>query len=288
MAGESITAPMQVQWRDALIGDLDGRVRLAEVRGWLESPEMRTGDVDRPGRHGMFAGELRASARIIEVDWHIVDGDDVEALEMMRSAGAITENPVEEPLALWVGTDEVQMVQARCHRWSIPTTVEWTTGFRRGSFMFKATDPRRYSVNLSTASTGLPAPAASGLAFPLAFPLDFGPGTSGGEIIVTNDGAAATWPVFIITGPVTGPVITNLDTGQRLQFDGDFTVASGQELVIDTDARTALIGGVTRRGELATAQWFPINAGSSVRIGFTASSYDVSAQLQIQWRAAWL
>jgi hypothetical protein len=286
MAGELITASMQVQWRDALIGDPDGRIRLTEVRGWLESPDMRVGDVDRPGRHGMFAGELRTTGRIIEVDWRIVDDD--EALAQMRGIGTPSENPAEEPLALWVGTDEVQMVQARCHRWSIPTTVNWTTRVYEGSLMFKATDPRRYSINLSTASTGLPAPAASGLAFPLAFPLDFGAGTSGGEIMATNQGAAATWPVFTVTGPVTGPVITNLNTGQRLQFAGDFTVAAGQELVIDTDARTALIGGVTRRNELITAQWFPINADSSARIGFTASSYDASAQLQIQWRSAWM
>lgn len=286
MSGEQVTRPMQVQWRGVLIGDTDRRVLLSEVRGWLDSPDMRTSDSDRPGRHGQFPGSMFAGGRTIEVDFTILDES---MLAAMQAAPIPDENPVEESLTVWVGTAQAQTVQARCARWSLPTDAQFAAGYRRGTYQFKATDPRKYGTSLRTASTGLPAPVDSGLAFPLAFPLDFGAGVQGGDMTVYNGGDAAMWPVWIIDGPVTGPIITCLDTGKQLAFDSSFTVLAGQQLVIDTDSRSVLLAGTTsRRDQVTTAQWFPLPGNARTRVGFSAAAYDAGARLSVQWRDSWL
>lgn len=281
-----ITGPGQVQWRNVLIGDPDLRIVLTEVRGWLDSPDMRSADADRPGRHGQFPGPLFAGGRTIEVDFGI---EDATLLSTMQAAPAPSENPTEEPLTLWIGTDRPQMVQARCTKWAVPTGIDFSVGLRIGTFQFKATDPRRYSTGLHTATTGLPKPSDSGLAFPLAFPLAFGEGVQGGNIAVANGGGAAVWPVLVIDGPVTGPVITCLDDGKVIAFNPTFKILAGQQLVIDSDTRAVLLAGSTsRRDQVDTAQWFPLPAGKTVRIGFSAASFEPDARLTVQWRDAWL
>ena len=106
-------------------------------------------------------------------------------------------------------------------------------------------------------------------------------------MVLANAGTIGTWPTWVITGPVTGPTITNLDTGQRLAFDPTFDVPAGQTMTIDSDAKTVFLTGVSRRDRLFVAEWFAIAPGS-VNVRFSAiSAFDVAASLTAQWREAW-
>lgn len=281
-------ADRQITWRGTVLGR-GSPYAITKIEGWQGLPDMRVSNSDRPGRHGQYPGSMRASGRVITVTYRISDhsGGLPDAVDALEAALAPDENPAEEQLRIsWDGT--TRMVMARCEGHQLTMDPRWPTGSATGTIRWTATDPRRYGMTLHSDSCELPAPVSSGLAFPLAFPLAFGPGTSGGVMVASNAGGAAVWPVLLVDGPSTGPVITDLDTGRRLEFDPSFQLLAGQQLVIDTDSRSVLLGGVTRRNRLLTAEWFPIPAKSSVKIGFAAAAYDPAAQLIVQWRDTWL
>ncbi|GAA1716397.1 hypothetical protein GCM10009745_76120 [Kribbella yunnanensis] len=286
-AGELITADGQLEWRGTLLGT-DSPYRMTNLQGWLDLPDARGDDPDRPNRHGSFQGSQVMGKRTITLTY-LIKGVPIEefgaVITKLRSITAPTEQPVEEPLVIRLD-GETWQVNARCTRRTISVERFYAIGYTTGAVQWQATDPRIYSLVDQTAATGLPSPPTDGLEFPLVFPLKFGTGRPGGRLTLVNSGGAASWPVWEIRGPVSGPIIANRDTGQRLVFDPAFTVGAGQTLVIDTDARTVLLNGVNRSDRLFTREWFPIPAGTSVQVDFAAASYHPSALLTARWRHA--
>jgi Phage tail protein len=286
-AGDLITTDGQVEWRGTLLGT-GSPYRMTRLEGWLDLAEVRGENHDRPGRHGMFAGSRVLGTRIITLSY-LVKGVPHEqfgaVVNTLRAITAPTEEPTEEPLVIRLDGESWQ-VHARCLRRTIDVQRYYSIGHTTGTIQWEATDPRLYSAIEQTAVTGLAAPPTNGLPFRLRFPLVFGTGRSGGRLVVTNRGGAASWPIFEIRGPVTGPTLANRDTGQRLVFDPGFSVGLGQTLVVDTDARTVLLNGVNQNGRLLTRQWFPIPAAGTVQVDFSATSYDPAAALTARWRDA--
>lgn len=290
-AGDLITAQQQLEWRGVLFGFPATPLAISNLTGWLDMPPTRSTPVDRPGRHGAFPSQLRASARVVEVEFTLADiNDDYTALGRLIDATALGEDDAEEPLVIWAGTDTAQMVMARCEKRAIPTDQDWSVGDHRATVQWvAATNPRRQSVALHTQTIGLPATSVGGLVFPLVFPLDFGSGHGGGRLVAINAGNAPSWPTFTLTGPLTGPIISNQDTGAQLIFDPTFVLTAGQQLVIDTDQRTVTLSGVSRRDRLVTAQWFPLAKTSATNVGFShVGTYDPAASFRADWRDSWI
>lgn len=286
-AGDLITTDGQVEWRGTLLGT-GSPYRMTRLQGWLDMAEMRGENHDRPGRHGMFAGTKVLGTRVVTLSYLVKGVPRAEfgaVVDRLRAITAPGEEPAEEPLVIRLDGQSWR-VNARCLRRTIDVERYYSVGHTSGSIQWEATDPRLYSAIEQTAVAGLPAPPTDGLGFPLRFPLVFGTGRAGGRLAATNRGGAATWPTFEITGPVTGPVLTNRDSGQRLVFDPAFSIDLGQTLVVDTDARTVLLNGVNQNGRLLTRQWFAIPAGGTLRVDFSATSYDAAATLTARWRDA--
>jgi hypothetical protein len=283
-AGDQITRDCQVEWRGVLWGE-GTSVGLADLPGWLDAPDLRVQSTGRPDRHGVYAGRSLAGARVVEVLLTAVS-DDLTLVDGIRAATAIAEDPTEEELVVWFGTGAAQLVYARLVRRALPTDLDWVTGVRRCRLQFMAPDPRRYSVTEYSASIGLPPTPSGGLAFPLAFPLDFGATTSVGQLTVTNGGDATTWPTLQIQGPVTGPIVTNVGTGDQLVFDPTWTVAAGETVEVDTDARSVTLAGVSRRDRLHRAGWFGLAPGDTNLTFTSVGAYDAAAELTVLWRDA--
>jgi len=76
-------------------------------------------------------------------------------------------------------------------------------------------------------------------------------GTVGQVAPVDYDGDLPESPIISIRGPITSPVITNLVTGDTLDF-GTITIGAGTTYVIDTryGYKTVTAGTVNKRGEL--------------------------------------
>ncbi len=285
-AGTLITAELELEWRNTLWGYPATGLGITDLTGWLDYT-LRGSNLDRPGRHGTLPGQTHAEERVIEVELTAID-DDPTLLATLRRLTVPDEDPAEEPLAIWAGTDQPQLVMAKLKRRAIPTDFEWSVGHHRATLQFAASDPKRYAVNESTSPTvGLPSPGVGGLTFPLTFPLAFGtPGTPG-STTVTNAGEAPTWPIYTLTGPITGPIIT---TGiSVLRFATDFELALGQTIVIDTDTRSVLLDGVARPDVLTQREWAYLPAGVPTVVAFNGQgSYDPAAGLQVTWRSAWI
>lgn len=286
-AGDLITADWQIEWRGVLLGS-GTSYGWSNLDGWLDLPGMRIGDQARPGRHGAYAGQQLADERVITWDatMYPATASFAAAVDVLRRVTAVEEAPDEEPLVIrlsgtaWLVNARVTRrrlpVDRRYNAQAVPVVVQWV-----------ATDPRLYSPQLQTSgAVGLPSPGAGGLVFPLVFPLTFGTGQAGGNFSLVNTGTVTTWPTFRIDGPVTGPVVTNVTTGQQLQFDPAFAVAAGQVLLVDTDTRTVTLQGVNRRSSLWVADWFGLPPGVTTSLKFTAAGGFTAGTLTAQWRHA--
>jgi len=287
MTGELVTAPHHLQWRDRLWGWPLSPWTISNLRGWHDLPPVRSAQVDRPDRHGVHLGKLRAGARLIEVELtQAADDDGVDLLEDVRDATALDEDPAEEPLTIWSGTGEPQTVWARLERRSVPTDWQWSIGHRRVVMQWLASDPRRYSAGPElSASVGLSPPVDGGLEFPLLFPLDFGDSVGAQILRPFNAGNVAVWPLIDLAGPLMGVRLVSSLTGQVLAFDPAWEIPAGQTVSVDTGNRSVTLAGVSQRTRLHTAQWFPLAKKSETPIVVTTTgAYDPASQVTVRWR----
>lgn len=285
--GDLITGLHQVQWRDTLWGWPATNITMSGLSGWKDRPPARTQNTDRTGRHGQMLGPQRLGGRLIEVTLRAARSSPgwLDTVSTVCDPG---DDPGEEPLVIWSGTDAPQLVFARVERLGVPTDQTWSLGDERAVIQWAATDHRRYGLTELNNSCGLPV-AGGGLAFPLAFPMDFGSAPSGGTMTLVNSGNTATSPVWTVTGPVVGPIITNVDTDEQLLINPAYTLPDGQQMVLDVDQRSVLVEGVNRRDLLLIAQWFnlPKQAASTIRFA-GVGAYDADARLAATWRDAYL
>ncbi|MET7811787.1 hypothetical protein ABZT26_13115 [Streptomyces sp. NPDC005395] len=125
----------------------------------------------------------------------------------------------------------------------------------------------------------------------LAWPLDFGTPGSTGRMTVVNTGTAETHPVVEFRGPVTAPSLTNVTTGDVLEYD--LPLADGDRLVVDTLAGTVVLNGTASRLYTATSRSVPertfvIPPGTNP-LSFRAApgSTDPAASVVVRYRAAY-
>jgi hypothetical protein len=280
-AGDLITRPWHIEWRSTLLGWPLTDITIADFRGWLELTPARTVMVDRGGRHGSYAGQQTFGARLIEAQLRFLQAD-YAALRALRAALAPADDPAEEPLAAWFGTDAPEVVWARVERAAIPTDRDFSLGDHRATVQWTASSAFRQSTQMQAAAVTVGQSGNTGLAWPLAFPLDWGDRTATGELTMVNTGNAVAWPVFTITGPTDGQVsITHAATGRRLRFAPSFFLAAGEQITVDTDARHVSQAGIGRDDLLIERGWFGVDPnGAPTTVVFTAPSGSLSAQ----WR----
>jgi hypothetical protein len=155
-----------------------------------------------------------------------------------------------------------------------------------------ADDPLLYSTTLKSSTVEAPT-SEGGIPFPIPFPIPFGAGVSGGSVSCANDGYADTWPTLRVTGPISGPVLSNVTTGEALRFESLY-LAAGQTLVVETAPRLrgAWVGDTSVLGALrhGSSTWFAIGAQATHTIGLSSigGNTDSSTLLTVEWRDAYL
>lgn len=280
-AGDLITSDGQIEWRQFVFG-ANPQFGLRSLTGWLDLPPQRLGVDPRAGRHGAYAGQFLSNERTVTATL-LLRGLLPTFQANVRSLRRITasnENGDEEPLVIQMNGIR-RMVFARCARRDIPVDNNYSAGVSIATLQWVASDPRQYILPQLNVSVGLAA-SSGGLVFPLVFPLDFGLGTSGGLLYLTNSGNAQAWPIFNLQGPLTAPQIINITTGKVLAFKSTTVIPAGQTWQIDTNYRTVtLLGSASsnRNGELQQRQWFAIDPGATYGIQLTSGVYDPAAQL---------
>ncbi|MDJ1136211.1 phage distal tail protein [Streptomyces iconiensis] len=253
--GDLLTRPGQVQYGDLLLGR-GTPYRWADLTGWGELPALDSGTVQRPDAHGAIPGLLLAQARTIGLEGLIVRARAAELGAVVGRFESGTVPVVDElPLVIWVDERGPLLCWARCVRRALPIGKGYNTGtLTEGAVEWEASDPRRYALDEQTAKAGLPAPEP-GLSWPLAWPLDWGKPGESGALSVTNRGNAATHPVIEFRGPMTRPSLTNIGSGDTLEYD--LPLGVDDVLTVDTLAGTATLNGTASRLYAVTARSMP-------------------------------
>lgn len=140
-----------------------------------------------------------------------------------------------------------------------------------------------------TTATVVPADDAPGWSPPLVPPLTFpGPLPAIGTT-VHQIGTTAAEITARIHGPITGPVLTNVTTGELVSFPG-LVLRAGEWLDLDFAAPSALQDGTANRyGRLdfALSTWWRLPMGQSV-ITLTGESITPDARAELAWRSPYL
>ncbi|WP_327368720.1 phage distal tail protein [Streptomyces sp. NBC_01217] len=297
-AGDLLTAVGQIQYGNLLIGR-GTPYSYKRLSGWAELPALDSGTVLRSGAHGAYPGLLLAQSRTIGLDGLMVRaprasiGAAVDVLE----AGLV---PVvdELPLAFWADERGPRLVWARCLRYMLPMEKGYRVGtILGGAVQWEATDARRYGLTERTVTASLPMPEP-GLNWgtdpgpeSLDWPLSFGAVGSAGGMSATNAGNAETHPVVEFRGPVLRPSLTNLQTGDVLEYD--LPLAAGDVLVVDTRAGTVTLNGTASRLYTVTARSVPEQtftlAPGTTDLLFRAApeSSDPAASALVRYRPAY-
>jgi len=257
---------------------------LQSLEGW-DSPESRSEFTDREGDHGAWASPVYLGSRPVTLSGTIVapsrdvlDG----AMDRLRVAAGLTDTA----LTVWESVPK----QSTVRRSGKPLMQYVTDTVATYSVMVTAADPRRYSTSLQSETTQLPS-SSGGLTPPVTPPLTSTAVTVAGEITADNEGTFETRAIFTVTGPADSPqILTAMPDGSVVFLNYTDILYDGDQLVIDTDAKTCVLNGVvSRRRFLVTPTGWPtIPAQSTVAVQFRAKYYNSTATLTASWRSAWM
>ncbi|MEU9306960.1 hypothetical protein [Streptomyces sp. NPDC048256] len=289
-AGALVTRPGHVQYGDLLLGP-GTPYRWKTLTGWEDLPPLDSGTVARSDAHGAFPGQLLAQSRTIGVDGLMVRAPRAQIGAVVGALSAATAPRVDEiPLVAWLDERGPLLAFARATRRAIPTTLGYRVGtITDAAIEWVATDPRRYELTERSVSATLPMPEP-GLSWPLAWPLSFGTPGSTGALSTQNAGDAETHPVVEFRGPTTLPALTNLATGDVIEYD--IPLAAGDVLTVDTLAGTVVLNGTASRLHTATSrsvpeQTFTLAPGAASLIFRAAPGSSPTATATVRYRSAY-
>jgi len=155
----------------------------------------------------------------------------------------------------------------------------------RFSVQLVATDPRRFGDAL-TASTGLPS-TTGGLTVPFTVPFTVDAVTVTGQASLANPGNNAGPVRLRIDGPVTGPVVTHVNSGRSLVFGSSIVLGAGEWIDVDMERREVLANGQSSRNGWVTSRgWSSFEPGVNTW-SFTAVAYHADSLLTVTATPAW-
>lgn len=279
------------------IADANGNQWMTmDEKGWHGSAAPRPGRTAKPASQGSYRSPLFRDSRIFSLTGWV------------SCPSRLARNNAEHQLAA-IFPDPYTLYQVICNEefGSLYVTVELDTMIQvtpqPGGFdllftlQMAAPDPRKYSTNTASASTGLPLSTGGldwatggGLNWSSGGGLNWGTVTSSGQISMANTGTADTYPTYTISAganPLVTPAITIQGTGATLFYNG--TLNAGDALIIVTNpfGRAVTLNGSTdRRPLLTTAQWTSIPAGTAQVAVFSANAYSSTATLAASWQPA--
>lgn len=264
----------------------------------FDLPATRTGNTARPRARGEFIGLDEFSGRdlILTFDVGAALGSYANlnaALSALRAATNTADiGNIEYPLFVQFPNAPLLGCMARATKRNFKPTLAMSLGNMAQGYILQlhATDPFFYSQTQTTSlSLGTP---VGGFTFPFTFNFSFGGGSNPSIASLTNSGDVECYPLLTVAGPCTYPAISNITTGQTIQFG--VTMATGDKLVIDTDLKTAVLtpnGSPSGTSVLSTIQqgwsWWAMAAGTS-QIQFSSlDSVGVAGTLTINWASAY-
>jgi len=252
------------------------------------TPDITTANRNRLRRHGMKPGDRYYTMRAFVLDVEVWGRTAQEYADNMAALMAALETQGEQPFVIQApeiaGGHKIRANVRRTRDSQSISTQSAQGKVSKFSVQFEATDPRLYLNDVSAQATTLPS-SVSGRTYDRTYPLDYGGVSTGGSIYATNIGNFVTPVIYRIAGPCVNPRIENLTTDEVMTFN--ITLADGESLIIDTDARTVQLDGVADRFYTKTSSnWIELEPGES-EITFRASTLT-TATMTMTYRSAWI
>jgi hypothetical protein len=271
------------------------------VEGWLGRPKPRTARTPRPQASGSYRAAAFGGERTITLTGATRCPDYVTRLEAVERleglAGDLTRlypftvtdlRGISRTADVELD-DDIKVRLVGPARW-----FDWTV-------VVAAPDPHRYDAVWQQPRSGMLADGGPGLDFGasgLNFApdgLDFGSPGSGLASQVANFGNARTYPIFAIKGPAEQPRVTDLATGEHIDFGGSLyegdvlTINCGEFPARGFPARSAFLNTYSdQRVLLSVPSLWPSVGPGEVR-NFQLSGNGLSAaELTVYLRSAWL
>lgn len=266
----------------------------------LALPATRNSDSDRPIARGQFKGLDLFSGRDITLtfDTGPPAGSYATLAAATSALRAITNTAdngdVEYPFFVQFPNSPLVGIMTRVRNRDIPVDLTYSLGNMAQNcvVLMHATDPFFYSQTQSN-TIGLPTPG-TGASFPWSYPLSFGSGGGSSVLSLTNAGDVECYPILTITGPCTYPTISNNSIAGTPTIQFGVTMATGDQLVIDTDLKTATYfsaGSALGQSAMATIQqgwtWWSMPSGTNAIQFASKDSTSVAGTLNVQWASAW-
>ncbi|MEV7501737.1 hypothetical protein [Streptomyces sp. NPDC093018] len=302
--GDRVTAPGHVQLGELLLGR-GTPYRWRSLSGWEDLPALDSGSVNRADGHGAILGRLLAQPRVITVDGIVIRARPDEIGGVVQQLGTATGvMDGEQPLVVQIDERGPLLAWVRVTNRAVPVELGYRVGTITGAALqFTATDPRRYELLERSARASLPIAEPgldwnstedgpdAGLDFHNETGLDFGPPGSTGTLTAHNEGNAPAHPLVEVRGPVSMPSLTNVTSGDVLEYDID--LAEGDVLTVDTGEGTVTLNATTSRLYTATARSVPEQSfvlwPGTADLAYRAApgSSDPAASVTVRWRSAY-
>lgn len=262
--------------------------RIDAIQGWDDGPDLDIVISEYGVADGGSVGFFPAKSKYMQIDGYVFCGDRGGMEAVKTILGQAFPRNLDLVLKRYSPVAK-QMTVRRASKIEFPHDNDGFQDALRFSVSVVATDPFRYSVAETVATTGISTPDESGRTYPRVYPLVYNPvsGSDTGNLGVTvnNAGNANSYPVTILEGPLNagGWQIANDTTGQRLTFN--VSLAAGQTLEIDHANHSLMFNGFPYVAR-AEGEWWPLVPGDNF-VRLTSSVFDAAASMEIHARSAW-
>jgi len=259
---------------------------VTDMTGWDNAAGIRPGSIPKSQQDGSWDGTGLNAERVIDLAGFVEEATPAVAHQTRQQLAALRPNQLQE---LVVDSTSIGTLSAWTRvtigakvTWFGETAFEWT-------LQVVAPDPLKYGAPTFGTATLSTATPGAGRVYPLAYPLSYGiaPGTTPGAVSVANTGTASYWPRLRIDGPVLNPVVTVVETGAWVRYNG--SLVAGQWLDLDMAARSVLLQGqVSVRNAVSWGgDWLSVPPGGG-SVVWTADTSDPAALLSVWgYSGAW-
>jgi hypothetical protein len=226
--------------------DSDGvLITCASLDGW-GSPGPKNSGTSREGEHGESpAPNPKLQARVLQISGRI------EAPTILLRQQAEHRLQAAFSLSLFDLTvvDGIPL-RVTAQRSGEISRVDDTDTKATWQAELKCPDPRRYG-DAQDLLLNLPS-VTGGVRFPIRFPVRFTGSSTSGDDTVVNSGNETAPATVTFTGPLTTPKLTNLLTGQWVQYNDTLAVGEFVVLYLRNPMVALLQGTAERTGKVST------------------------------------
>lgn len=265
-----------------------------KIEGW-DSPDIQgAGVIPRSGDHGAWASPQYFAARTMTLT--VMASAPTQALRDTARATLQQAVPVSDLAILRYDEPVPKFTYVRrsgkvTEAYPTLNDVTFTIGL-------VAPDPRKYAMAQKSLQIGLlPSGGGGSMIEPFAVPFSLTAAPPPGTAVAINAGNFESPPVAVVTGPVTGPSLTNLTTNQTISWDA-LTLNTGDVLVVDFLNRQGYVNpttvstspGIPSTGGTfwpadADSAWWQLSPGSNeVEYGGSAGTGSTATYY---WRDSW-